>query len=152
MNYHTLGLNYDYPVYRNTALVTKSTIDLAYLLDQLFPCEIGLVCTGTSGLTIALAVECRRRQPSKILFLRKPGEESHSDNNELIRPSTPSILVIVDDHLSTGITLRRIINALYDKNIDVKALCLSTGNSFPQLEERFKYLINDLPNLNHIIL
>lgn len=74
---------------------------------------ISLIVTGSSGSIIAGVIASKI--PCEIIYVRKDGEKSHSAHSQ-----TPigEIQIVVDDIVSTGQTVKRILNAYPNKNFD----------------------------------
>lgn len=77
-----------------------------------FPREVGIVCTGLSGILIGVpAAEKTERQ---FAIVRKKGETSHACNE--VEGYKLAEYVIVDDFIDSGDTIRRIIDAMNKRN------------------------------------
>lgn len=152
MQYHHIHSDsYDYPVWSGTntliglAAITKRKI-LELFADIPF---IGLVCTGTSGLLIAYEI-ARDDSRFKIRYLKKDNEESHSTQPFLSDSTEP--LIVVDDIVSSGATMRRIAKKLNEFSHDQKGaekvvgLCLAYSDV-----DLIEPVTKLFPNLKHVI-
>lgn len=70
-----------------------------------------LFVTGKSG--IAMAFPLLTRLPVKIITVRKPGEDSHGSTFEGPSEFEPKRFMILDDFVSTGETVNRVLTQLY---------------------------------------
>lgn len=123
---------HDYPTYGDMKSVTHNAKQYSDKLQELFPYEkITLVCRGTSGLTIA-SVMATLLPNVQINYLRKDSEISSSHCGTRSNIWSGAIegtrLVVVDDFISTGSTLREIEGALKgeygDLYKDIDCLCV----------------------------
>lgn len=76
-----------------------------------YPREVGIVCTGLSGILVAVpAAELTKRE---FAIVRKPGEKNHS--NYVVEGYTFSEYVIVDDFVDEGKTLQRLLRIMSNR-------------------------------------
>lgn len=85
-----------------------------------YPREVGIVCTGLSGIMVGTAVAERTKRDFAIV--RKPGEITNSSN--AIEGYTMEKFVIVDDFMQSGATIERILTMM-NKRYDCAAECVS---------------------------
>lgn len=69
--------------------------------------DIDLICTGSSGAIIAGIIASKVK--CRIIYVTKDGERSHSSHGH--RPSSDAHTIVVDDIISTGKTIKRILDA-----------------------------------------
>lgn len=84
-----------------------------------YPREVGIVCTGLSGIMVGTAVAARTKRDFAIV--RKPKEVTNSSNQ--IEGYTMEQYVIVDDFNETGETIERILTMM-DKRCECSAECV----------------------------
>lgn len=136
MRYAYLKENSDtyYPVSRYFGRCTDYIGGVADMLCKEFPSPesaIFLVVRGTSGCILAGAVSYipkRRHREVYIVVSRK--SQSHGYNMEGIGgyDSKKDILVVLDDFISSGDTIKRIVKDIHDglSTYHLNALCVST--------------------------
>jgi orotate phosphoribosyltransferase len=136
---------YEYPLYQGMDIVRANGPLIADALTGLYgKNRIQLVCRGSSGILIAQEVQ-RGLPSASIHYARKEEERQHNYGMKL---DTIYPIVIVDDLISTGGTLRAIRARLDEYNVEdkVEAVCLWRAydkvtlieNTFPSC----KYIIN----------
>jgi len=147
----------EYPI-GNNILVNLATIhDMAnsiYLvIDEYYKKSefkrIILFCRGSSGAIIAGIVSSKLIElfPDKAItihHIKKQGEESHSFTFPEDSVFYKSIILIVDDFIATGSTMRAILEhiALRRRDQEIDILCVSgnlQGSDFPT--EKIKHCI-----------
>lgn len=108
----------------------KKLIKLYKTVEEFKGKPVNVICTGSSGAIIASALSMALRVSSKIYHVKKPREDSHHGNYELMDHFDNSWLnVIVDDFIGSGHTINRIYSVFIDINhgspirIDCVATC-----------------------------
>lgn len=131
--------------------IQKVTEDLSILIQNGLEFD-SIVCTGLSGLLIAPSVA--DILDKQIIVIRKNNEQSHSDYS--IEGFVESPYIIIDDCISTGNTINRIVDQMKHSGYDPKCLgvylyapehisftsdyILSNLISCPFLHEAVKYI------------
>ena len=90
-----------------------------------------LISRGSSGCTIASAMLALSSTDLHHVFVRKPHENSHGDCDKAGHWGR-GLCVIVDDFISTGDTVRTILDFANDNNLKVVAILLGSrsGETF----------------------
>lgn len=68
--------------------------------------KINLICTGSSGAIIAGIIGTKIN--CKVIYVRKEGERSHERHGD--SPDIDAYTIVVDDFVSTGQTIKRILD------------------------------------------
>jgi len=76
------------------------------------PADVGIVCTGLSGILVGVALANKTKRPFAIV--RKPGDNTHSSFT--VEGYLFDQYVIVDDFIEYGGTIRRILREMYKHN------------------------------------
>jgi adenine/guanine phosphoribosyltransferase-like PRPP-binding protein len=105
----------------------KATVDWASkLVETLFPDVDYIAATGVSGIFCTGAV-CARTGKAPFL-IRKPHDDTHSHESvefpDLPLVFTNKTAVIIDDFISAGTTMRKIISILESKEIKAVGIIL----------------------------
>lgn len=139
---------YTYPVYQDMAVVWDNGPKIAKALTNIYGEDrIQLVCRGSSGILIAQEVQRnmpKGRATASIHYARKDSERAH---NYGMRLDTIYPIVIIDDIVCTGETLRAIRDRLRECLTDeqVQVVCAMEAwnkanliqNTFPSVQYIF---------------
>lgn len=132
----TIPRNFEYPVFVDLTVLRYNAQQIAIALNRIYQGQdIQLVARGTSGLLIAAEVQRNLESAgffTSIYFVRKPGENSHGGNSSFRRDAK---LIVVDDHISSGTTMRAIANELriYDRQDQVDAVVAFHSEKFEEM-------------------
>lgn len=117
---HDTSADVLYPVWkygRQTHALAKFYVSVfeEHVIPQGESLNKGIVVTGSSGAFLAgmMAAQCEYlRYPHRIFYLRKPGEDAHSADNEMQFGRYPRYTQFwfVDDFISCGETLNRVMS------------------------------------------
>jgi hypothetical protein len=125
------GIHYNKPI-------IKQMIEAFSKLEELKNVELNLICRGSSGAIIATMFSLFLPNITKIVHIKKDGEDSH-DSCVWLKPSAKNI--IVDDFISQGNTLNAIYDKLikvYDDTIIIDCVCVTGRNKLNKLKFRPK--------------
>lgn len=123
--------------YGETLFESKSIRKAAKAYLKVLPTDVThLISRGASGCAIASAMICLSKRPLRHLFIRK-GEKAHSSEVIGFRPYTVigDITAIVDDFISTGETVKRLIEWDKDNGETVKYITVAYGGDPEQYKE-----------------
>lgn len=111
-----------------------------------FP-AVNIFVTGSSGSFISAWLLARIDLPDivkiNVIYLKKEGEHTHYDQRREITPlMDKDFNVIIDDFISTGVTLGRIMSEVVEKGINSIDLLLVSGDVDPDyISDRIKKVI-----------
>lgn len=156
---HSIGIaNYEYPVSDGIQTVNNNARKIAqWLLDNwgnhAFKPGYQIACRGTSGVLIAgfvnnwLAELAGLQVP--IILIRKDTEDSHGGTTMYSHLQGTHKIIVVDDFVSTGTTMRAIAKRLKqaDRHMDVRAVCVYSNELLKQSD-----LADIFPNLQTILV
>jgi len=126
------GSNYLKAIF-NKKYFDKIVRSAADFMVKYYP-NAGVVCTGLSG-TLAIAVAHRAGCP--VCFLRKRGDDSHSSKK--FEGYLADEVVLIDDLVDTGTTLKRVIADLTPQGVTVVASLLWNGDYVcPKISEELE--------------
>lgn len=112
-----------YPVYRKLQDTINSCKAAAEkLLQHKYTGKVTLICTGSSGMTIATLIgqhitEVAPDYKFDIMYIQKEGDMAHHSHKGFIFKMKRNI-VFVDDFIDSGATLNRIYSAVSEERID----------------------------------
>lgn len=89
-----------------------------------------LLCTGSSGCSIASAMIVLSKNPLRSIYVRKEGEKSHRDGsvgNCDMRPN--DVVFIVDDFIEKGYTVARLLEWADKRKFKVTGILVNHCNS-----------------------
>lgn len=115
----------DYPVWRHLGTNIPIIEQMAELIHLESFSDPVLICTGSSGLFISSIISYQFLTPIEVHYLRKPYEGGHNHGRPSINGKQ---LIIVDDFINTGDTIRYIMETIrdrYDFLGKFDALCVS---------------------------
>lgn len=141
------GRRYAYPVYCFIELLMNCAARTAAQLRRLYgdTASLLLVCTGTSGVLIAAELVKILGGRASVYYIRKGDEAAHLTAS---LPPSAELLIVVDDIMASGATMRYIANKLGEHSVKVKAVCLADEED----TNHTQLLSNLFVNLNHLIL
>lgn len=99
---------------------------------------INLWCTGSSGAILATIFALKYDKPCKICHVKKNGESSHSSPMSVYH--IEGYNVVIDDFVSSGATIQRIINYMQNNNVTPDALMVCSGGE--RFVTNFDYVIS----------
>jgi adenine/guanine phosphoribosyltransferase-like PRPP-binding protein len=140
---------FDYPVGKYIVSNLPIIKDYATKLEELLKKEEFkdrdriIFCRGSSGAIIA-GIIASIIEITEIIHIKKAGEKSHSDNNFIVDDN--DIVIIVDDFVTTGNTLKSIYNTIEnckteEKEIDILILNNSEEFAISKINFKPKYFI-----------
>lgn len=122
-------ISVSYPVGSNMANLKRITDEYVNAFKTLqYPegSKFNLFCSGSSGAIISTAFALALPEYMfKICHVKKPGEGSHQDEIEY-EPS--AINIVIDDFISMGTTIRRILHEMSILQVKPKILIVCTGD------------------------
>lgn len=128
MQTHNILETYDYPVFDNLKIVDTNINLMIPLLEKVLNKKqnIQIFCRGSSGLVIAMALQKELNNleyKSQIAFVRKDSEKSHGCSTSIISKAQ---IIVVDDFVATGTTIRTIIDYLnsFESKPNIVAFCV----------------------------
>jgi len=146
-----------YPVYENTVELFKSVESLATALKLHYgDIKLGLVCRGTSGISICTALSAYSAN-WHVIFIRKDDDDRHSKKSvhadRIEANNLNHELVFIDDLISSGDTFFRCYESIrtrfgIDTIIDGIALVEPYSGVYEFIQERIKEKGFELPTVN----
>lgn len=142
----TRQMSYPIGIYiQDNIPIIKTMAEAIYLVvDEYYKNrdEIDLVCKGSSGAIIAGLVSTilNTMFTKRIIIhhIKKNGENSHSGSS-FPNVYSNSVIIVIDDFISSGTTISSIIDTLNDNNIlKLDILCVS-GNILTAFDESFTH-------------
>lgn len=106
--------------------------------------HVNIICRGSSGAIIAGMFSMSIPNYTKIIHIKKEGENSHGGSTYL-GIQQDKINIIVDDFICSGDTVNTIFKKLHEGNIldnvVIHCLCVSGGVELSKIDFRPEYLI-----------
>lgn len=142
----TIGLTSHYPIFEHMDYYNRNIAKMAQCLNKLMDTKhkYAIVCTGTSGISLAVGVHSLLNVKPDICYIRKENEDNHGHGNKIF--GTYDKLIVIDDLVCSGDTMRYISNRLQrtQHHLQVEAICACTASIISHRTEWF-------PNLKYII-
>lgn len=154
--HHVTQESYPYPVFidrygtvaKNVKVVTKKVLQIYGK-----KCDYQLICTGTSGAVIAYEMQrllrdsLERGYDVDVFYVRKANETNHHGESG-VKLQKETTMIIVDDRVASGQTLRNIAKYLRDYvtgNFAEQITCVCARGCEPENVELL------FPNIKNII-
>jgi orotate phosphoribosyltransferase len=143
--------------YGSSLYNSKELKECAEKFARCLPKDVtALATTGTSGCALASAIIVRSDLMLKHINILREGELSHNGKCSGIMPSRSDIVAFIDDFISSGNSLKRVVNFLSPRGIKIRYVIVGLvhdifigknpsfdENSYLTYEE-FHYLKGDL--------
>lgn len=115
---HLRGMNY--PIGKNFNSNLFEIRILAGEFNKIFGGNgnpVNIICTGSSGVIVATVMAMSIDSKVRIIYVPKTGESTHDREQLIVKPG---ITIIVDDHIASGTSLRRMYGKISDINPHVQ--------------------------------
>lgn len=109
----TIPTDFGYPVFSHLKMLRSNAQQIAMTLNRVYQGQdVQFITRGTSGVLIAAEIQRNLESVgfiTSIRHVRKPNENHHGGNTPF---KSDARLIIVDDHISSGYTMREIAKDL----------------------------------------
>lgn len=120
----------------------RSAVDRVLKKLQYFPEDVGIVCTGLSGILVGVPVA--EQSDREFAIVRKPNESCNSSYK--IEGYTFTNYVIVDDFISGGETIRRVLEVMNDTRPESNCLGILLYDGLSgEFDKRYDYFKKPIP-------
>lgn len=112
----------NYPIGQNLSRNQNTIQKMAIVIRRQKYKNLGLVCTGSSGVVIATAIALQLNPIPPVFYIKRKYERSHHHSMSDLGHKT---LVFVDDFISTGTTVKHVKNMLkqFGRN-QIQGICM----------------------------
>ena len=129
--------------------IIKDAINRFHKIKEYRNYKINLFCMGSSGAIMSTLFQVNSNRDSKIVHLKKDGEESHNGSGISKRhykmttgdDIRPVVNIIIDDFIATGSTIRTIISRMEKCDISTDVLIITGGFNQTLFKNQFKHII-----------
>lgn len=140
-------LSSHYPIFEHMDYYKSNVAIMVQCLNVLMDetSKYVLVCTGTSGISLAIGVQLSLKRHIGICYIRKANEDNHGHGNKVC--GTYDKFIIIDDLVESGRTMEYLSFQLTktQDHLKVETICASDAN---RISSRYTELF---PNLKYIV-